>query len=136
MTEEAEAATIKALDGYFEAWNSADITAVRAALNYPFVTLGPAGQLIISQTPDDFRTDFERMRQVEGWHHSSLDSCTITASSPAKVHCEITFSRYRPDNSVYGTGRVMYIFTNHDGHWGMQLRSGMPDDSLAAAQKR
>lgn len=135
MSAEAEAATRNALDQYFEAWNSADIEAVRTKLNFPFVTLGPAGQLIVSETPEDFRTDFERMRQVEGWHHSTLDSCTVTASSANKVHCEITFSRYKADNSVYGTGRVMYIFTNHDGHWGMQLRSGMPDDALAAAQK-
>lgn len=133
MSAEAEAAARAALDGYFEAWNSADLEAVRSHLNFPFVTLGPAGQLFVNETREDFQTDFERMRRVEGWHRSTLDSCTATASSPNKVHFEITFSRYKSDDSVYGTGRVMYIFTNHDGHWGMQLRSGMPDDSLAAA---
>ncbi len=136
MSADAETAAREALASFFEAWNTGDIEAVRSQLNYPHVTIGPAGQIIVAPTRDDFRTDFERMRQVEGWHRSTVDSCTVTASSPAKVHCEITFSRYRPDDSVYGTGRVMYIFTNHDGHWGMQLRSGMPDEALTAAQKR
>lgn len=134
MSSEAEVKAKAALDSFFEAWNSGDIERVRAELNYPHVTFGPAGQLIIAQTAADFRTDFERMRQVEGWHHSTVDSCTIVSSSAQKVHCEVAFSRYKADGSVYGTGTVFYAFTDHGGHWGMQLRSGMPDAALAAAR--
>lgn len=134
MSAEAEAKARAALDAFFVAWNTGDIEAVRSELNYPHVTFGPSGQLIVAQTRDDFRTDFERMRQVEGWHRSTIDSLTVTKSSPAKVHCEVTFSRYKADGSVYGQGSVMYIVTDHGGHWGMQFRSGMPDANLAAAR--
>lgn len=126
MTLEAEQSAREALQAFFEAWNSADLERVRATLNYPHVTFGPAGQLMVEETAADFQTDFDRLREVEKWHHSTLDSITITASSETKVHCETTFSRYRPDGTRYGGGRVLYIVTDHDGHWGMQFRSGMP----------
>jgi hypothetical protein len=134
MSVDSENHARAALDSFFVAWNQADIELVRSQLNYPHITLGPAGQVIVAQSREEFRTDFERMRQVEGWHHSTIDSCTVTASSPAKVHCEVTFSRLRADGSVYGSGSVLYVFTDHGGHWGMQFRSGMPDEALASAR--
>ena len=136
MSPDAETQMRAALGTFFEAWNAGDLEAVRSALNYPHITLGPAGQVIVAQTRDDFRTDFEHMRQVEGWHRSTVDSCTITASAPTKVHCEVTFSRYKVDGSVYGSGSVFYVFTDHGGHWGMQFRSGMPDPALLSAARR
>jgi len=126
MTTEAEASATEALKLFFEAWNSADIERVRATLNYPHLTLGPAGQVVVAQTAADFQTDFERLRQAENWHHSTLDTVVVTATIDTKVHFETTYSRYHPDGSRYGTGRVLYVVTNQGGHWGMQFRSGMP----------
>lgn len=134
MTIDAEQAARKALDEFLTAWNAADIAAVRATLNYPHVTIGPAGQVFVADEPAAFNTDFARMREREGWANSTFDSYTMVASSPAKVHSEVVFSRYRADGECYGTGRVLYIVTNHNGHWGMQVRSGMPDDGLLAAR--
>src|SRR5215207_3083368 len=125
-----------ALDDFMDAWNSADIEAVRATLNYPHVTLGPQGQLIIANQPSEFQTDFARMRQQEGWHRTTFDEYSWVAESPNKVHCEVLFRRYREDGTCYGSGRVLYAVTNRDGHWGMQLRSGMPDANLASAVVR
>jgi hypothetical protein len=129
MTTPIEAAQV-ALAEFMEAWNRADLDAVRATLNYPHVTLGPAGQLIIARDPAEFQTDFARMREHEGWHRSTFDAYSWVAESPNKVHCEVVFSRYRSDGTCYATGRVLYAVTNRDGHWGMQLRSGMPDENL------
>jgi hypothetical protein len=122
-----------ALAEFMDAWNRADIEAVRATLNFPHITLGPQGQLIIANEPSEFQTDFARMRQQEGWHRSMFDEYSWMAESPNKVHCEVVFHRYREDGTSYGSGRVLYAITNHNGHWGMQLRSGMPDANLASA---
>ena len=124
-----------ALAEFMDAWNRADIEALRATLNYPHVTLGPQGQLIIASQPSEFQTDFARMREQEGWHRSTFDEYSWIAESPGKVHCEVVFRRYREDGTCYGSGRVLYAVTNHNGHWGMQLRSGMPDANLAAAAR-
>ena len=123
-----------ALAAFMDAWNTGDIEAVRAELNYPHVTIGPQGQVIVAREAADFQTNFDYMREREGWHHSTFDDYTWVAESPDKVHCEVTFSRFRADGSCYGTGRVLYAVTNHQGHWGMQLRSGMPDASLLAVR--
>ena len=123
-----------ALAGFMDAWNSGDIEAVRATLNYPHVTLGPQGQLILAREPGEFQTNFAHMREREGWHHSTFDDYNWTSESPDKVHCEVAFSRFREDGTCYGTGRVLYAVTNHNGHWGMQMRSGMPDASLLAVR--
>ncbi len=74
------------------------------------------------------------MRDREGWASSSFEDFTATSSSPTKVHFECTFKRFREDGTLYGSGRVLYIVTQRDGHWGMQLRSGIPDAALLAAR--
>jgi hypothetical protein len=127
MTTDPEQAARAALDDFLIAWNAADIDAVRRTLNYPHITIGPAGQVIVAQTPDDFATDFVRMREREGWSRSSFDSFTLIDASPDKVHCGIEFSRYRADGTCYSRGLVLYIVTKQGEHWGMQLRSGMRD---------
>lgn len=114
-----------ALDQFFTAWNAADIAAIRLTLNYPHVTLGPAGQVVVANEPSEFNTDFDALRAREGWHHSTLDECTVLSATEQKAHCSVVFSRYHDDGAKYGTGAVLYIVTNRDGHWGMQFRSGM-----------
>jgi hypothetical protein len=123
-----------ALASFMEAWNRADIDAVRQTLNYPHVTLGPQGQLFVAREPSEFQTDFARMREREGWDHSTFDEYSWVAESADKVHCEVLFRRFRADGTCYGSGRVLYAVTNHNGHWGMQMRSGMPDGGLQAAR--
>ena len=134
LTTDPEQRARAALDSFLEAWNAAAIDAVRRTLNYPHVTVGPAGQVIVAQTADAFMTDFARMREREGWRRSSFDAFTLVAASPEKVHCEVTFSRYRADGACYGRGRMLYIVMKHGEHWDMQLRSGMPDADLMAAR--
>ena len=129
MSSASEQAARQALDDFFAAWNAADVAAVRATLNYPHVTFGPNGQLVVAQTPDEFPAPFDQLREREGWHHSTIDSFTSVSSSDAKVHCEVEYSRYHADGARYGGGRVLYIVTDHAGHWGMQFRSGLPEEA-------
>lgn len=133
MSKEAEVAALGMLGAYMAAWNAEDLEAYRDTLNFPFVTLSQDGKVALLNSREEMVVDFARLRAVEGWDHSTLDAYTVTMSCPTKVNVEIVFSRYRPDGTVYGTGRTLYIFTMIDGRWGMQFRSGMPDPALAAA---
>lgn len=136
MDEAAEARARAALEQFLAAWNAADLAALRATLNYPHLTMGPAGQTFVAKTPEEFLTDFDALRAQEGWHHTTFDEYRMISSAPRKVHCEVTFSRFREDGTNYGGGSVLYVMTDHDGHWGMQFRSGMPDAGLVAAARR
>ena len=129
MTAESEQAARQALEQFFVAWNAADVDAVRATLNYPHLSFGTSGQLTVAQTPEEFPAPFAQLRERENWHHSTIDGFTAISSSDTKVHCEVAFSRYHADGVRYARGRVLYIVTNHAGHWGMQFRSGLPDEA-------
>jgi hypothetical protein len=140
VTSEANSAAVQAardwLARFEAAWNAADLERVRDELHYPHVTIGlRGGQVVIARTRDDFETDFAQLRAVEGWASSSFEDFTPLAAADTKVHFETTFHRYKEDGTLYGSGRVLYIVTEQDGHWGMQLRSGIPDAALAAARR-
>ena len=47
MPDEYTVAAEAWLARFLEAWNSADLEAVRAELHYPHVTVGPAGQIVV-----------------------------------------------------------------------------------------
>ncbi|HJM76012.1 MAG TPA: hypothetical protein QGI71_09185 [Dehalococcoidia bacterium] len=127
MSEEAIESAKAWLRRFLEAWNSADLERVRDELHYSHVTIGPAGgQVVVVETREALQTDFTKLAEVEGWASSSFDDFTSYASSPTKVHFETTFKRCRQDGTVYASGRVLYIVTEQDGRWGMQLRSGVP----------
>jgi hypothetical protein len=125
MEAGAEAGARGALAAFIEAWNAADLEAVRATLNYPHLTVGPSGEVFVANAAAEFTTDFARLRENEGWYRSTLDLVDVVDSSPAKVHCVAGYSRYRPDGTRYSSGRVLYAVTLRDGRWGMQMRSTM-----------
>ena len=97
--------------------------------------------MFIASEPSDFTTNFEAMREREGWVRSSFDSIEVSRSSPDKVHCNVVYSRYGADGTAYRTATVMYVMTRKDGHWGMQFRgpggpaSGEPTPQLRQAEE-
>ncbi|MDP6580253.1 MAG: hypothetical protein QF681_06325 [Vicinamibacterales bacterium] len=122
---EHEAAARAALDEYFEAWNAADNDAVAAISNFPRLSLGQNGQVVVRATPEEIATDFDALRQ-SGWDHSTLDLAEAVHVSPDKVHFRVVFSRYTADGSPYTTAPGLYVITNQNGHWGLQLQSVLP----------
>ena len=77
------------------------------------------------ETPEEIATDFEVLRQ-SGWDHSTLDLAEAVHVSADKVHFRIVFSRYTADGSPYTTAPGLYVITNQNGHWGLQLQSTLP----------
>lgn len=122
---EAEAAARQALETFMDKWNTGDDEQLRTAMNFPFVTFIGGSRVIIHDTPEDSSQGFERMRERDGWDHSSFDygSMKIFMSSAEKVHLSIDYSRIKANGERYSTGNVFYAITKKDGHWGIQMRS-------------
>jgi hypothetical protein len=121
-----ETAAREALDEYFRAWNAEDNEAVAAISNFPRLSLGQNGQVVVRQTPEDIVTDFEALRQ-SGWDHHTLDLAEAVQVSADKVHFRVVFSRRTVDGSPYTTVPALYVVTNQNGHWGLQLQSVLPE---------
>ena len=124
--QDHEAEARAALDEYFRSWNAADNEAVARASNFPRVSVGGNGQVVARETPDEIATDFELLRQAQGWDHSSLDLVDAVHVSEDKVHFRIVFSRRHADGAPYSTVPALYVITKQNGHWGLQLQSLMP----------
>ncbi len=113
------------LERFVAAWNDADIERLRDELHFPHITLGRAGDAITTTTREEFDLNFDDFRANEGWAYSTVEEFTPLSASPKKVHFEALIKRFRTDGTLYGAGRVLYILTEENGHWGMQLRSGV-----------
>ena len=122
---EHETAARAALEEYFRAWNAADNDAVAAISNFPRLSLGQNGQVVVRETPEEIETDFEVLKQ-SSWDHTTLDLAEAVHVSSDKVHFRIVFSRYTADGSPYTTMPALYVITNQSGHWGLQLQSILP----------
>lgn len=118
--EAAEKAARQALEGFFEAFNSADNEALQQYCNYPHAFVGAAGSI---RVVDHWEMDFDALRAREGWRESTLDSVRAFLVKPDKVHFEIVFSRHKEDGTVYRTVPGLWIMTLQEGRWGLSLRS-------------
>ncbi|MHA1916509.1 MAG: hypothetical protein ACW990_20035 [Promethearchaeota archaeon] len=94
------------------------------ACNFPHARVGIGGKLTVTDKPpiqnDNF---FKWFTKDYGWNHSGWDYRKVIQSDLNKVHLEIQFSRYRADGSKIGVFPSLWIITNHEGHWGIKMRS-------------
>ena len=118
----AETQARLALDRFLEAFNSGDNDLVRQQVNFPAVTHGP-DSISIATIPSEFAIPYEANR-TQGWASSRWDRVTTYFVSDEKVNFGVDFSRLNDAGEVYVTGYVFYVFTNQNGHWGMQYRAG------------
>lgn len=121
-----EAGARAALDQYINAWNAADNDAIAEVSSFPRLSVGAAGQVVVRETPDQIETDFDLLRQAEGWDHTTLDLVEAVHVSLDKVHYRVVSSRRRSDGSAYRTSPALYIVTRQNGRWGLQLQSVLP----------
>ncbi|MYE45258.1 MAG: methyltransferase domain-containing protein [Chloroflexi bacterium] len=111
-------------------------------MNYPHVSLFP-GHIEVRATPEDFESPFERLRELQAWHSSSLDRIHPIWTRDDKVCLSVDWSRYGEDGTRYLSGNIIYIVTNVEGHWGIQFRArseprdrdGPPPEAAAAGQR-
>ena len=122
---DAIASAMSALDEFMVAFNSRDMTAWAATLNYPHVRFA-SGTVTVWQNEEEFQrgATFERLPRT-GWDHSSWVSRDVSLVSSGKVHFNTVFQRFDEENKVIGTYESLYIVTLVDGHWGTQARSSL-----------
>ena len=123
---DAAVAARAALDEYIRAWNEEDNDAIAAITNFPRISIGLNGQVIVRDNPEEIVVDFDILRAAEGWDHTTLDLVDATQVSPDKVHFRVVTSRRQADGSPYRTTPALYIITNQGGHWGLQVQSVLP----------
>jgi hypothetical protein len=126
----------------FAAWNRAASDDLRAALHVPHVSLAGT-RLSICESESDLlgSPDFRALASVDGWHSSALNGLDIEQASHDKVHCLVRFGRNAADGARYADGQGVYVVTNRDGRWAIQLSSstlrpigvGGTDDAGAVA---
>jgi hypothetical protein len=120
---EAERNARKAMDDFMTAFNSRDVHAWAATLNYPHVRFA-SNQVRIYNSAEDFaREDADYAKRLAPWDHSKWESMQVIQSGPDKVHFAVEFIRYDKSGKEIGRFPSLYIVTLKNGHWGVQARS-------------
>ena len=116
---------MSALDMFMEAFNSRDMKACAATLNYPHVRFASEAVSVWANAEEFERgATFDRLPRT-GWDHSSWLTRDVSLVSPGKVHVNTVFQRFNDKNEPIGTYESLYIVTLVDGHWGTQARSSL-----------
>lgn len=119
----AERGARKAMDEFMTAFNSRDVQAWAATLNYPHVRFA-SNQVRVYNTQEDFaRENADYPKRLAPWHHSRWESMNVIQSGPDKVHFAVEFIRYDASGKEIGRFPSLYIVTLKNGHWGIQGRS-------------
>ncbi len=115
-------AAIKVLDDFMDGFNSKDIKKFEATYNFPHVRLA-AGRVTVLEGPSNRQQIFETLEKSIGWDYSRYDERKIIHCSPDKVHVAVRVTRYRKDHTPIHTFDSLYMVTNQNGRWGIQMRS-------------
>ena len=116
---------MSALDEFMEAFNSRDMKAWAATLNYPHVRFASEAVTVWANAEEFERgATFDRLPRT-GWDHSSWLTRDVSLVSSGKVHINTVFQRFNVNNEPIGTYESLYIVTLIDGHWGTQARSSL-----------
>lgn len=118
------AAARAAMDGFMEAFNVEDAEALRTRwFHFPHVRFH-SGTVTVMEEPEDLHVlVWDRTGQSAEWGRTAWDHVEPVDAGPDKVHFRVRFSRYRPDGSVIGSYKSLYIVTFKDGRWAIQGRS-------------
>ena len=76
---------------------------------------------------------FENMRTGEGWMKSTIDYVEVINEAPETVQLLIEFARRNIDGNAYGVARGIWIVTNKNHQWRLQMRSTFPKSGKISA---
>ncbi len=121
-----EAAALKAVRDYMDAFNSRDPEACAATLNYPHVRIA-SGSLRIWETAEEYAgsMDFDQFISETGWHHSNLDSTRAIQIARRALNVALVYTRHDAQGKKIATYETLYFVTEQDGHWGVRARSSL-----------
>jgi hypothetical protein len=113
---------MEVLDQFMITFNSRDLEAWEGTFNFPHIRIA-GGKVVVLEAPGRQSEDLFDLMSSTGWDHSAWVTRKIIVAGPSKVHVDVTFMRYRSDNSHLATYRSLYIVTKENGKWGVQARS-------------
>jgi hypothetical protein len=120
---ELHQACMAVLDRFMEGLNYYDAQAMDSAMPFPHVRFA-GGQIKIYPKAGDNPMDlFERLRREDDWKYSRWVSRELVQCSDIKAHYALSYTRFRSDDSVIGVYESLYVLTQVDGSWGIQMRS-------------
>ncbi|MGY9001735.1 MAG: hypothetical protein ACKVIF_00945 [Rhodospirillales bacterium] len=118
---EAIDAAMSVMAAHIDALNAGNETALTATLHFPHYRLSDSN-LKTWEGPDDYWKDF-LARAGDGWHHTVWDSLDVITAEPKKVHLNVSFTRYRKDDTVLSQFGSIWVITKLNETWAAQLRS-------------
>ena len=116
----------KAIEAFFQAFNSHDGQAYVKSLHFPHIRINAAGEVNILKTVAEqppLENALAWLAKHEDWHHSTLDQVERVQESENKVHFKIQFSRFKADGSLYAVHKSLWVITKKDNQWGVLARS-------------
>ena len=120
---ELHQACMLVLDHFMAGLNHYDAKAMDAAMHFPHVRFA-GGQIKTYPKAGNNPMDlFERLRREDDWKYSSWVSRELVQCSDIKAHYALSYTRFRSDDSVIGVYESLYVLTQVDHAWGIQLRS-------------
>jgi hypothetical protein len=120
---EAERNARKAMDDFMSTFNSKDVHAWAATLNYPHVRFASNTVAVYANAADFERKSANYAQRLAPWDHSKWESMKVIQSGPDKVHFAVEFIRYDKSGKEISRFPSLYVVTLKDGHWGIQGRS-------------
>src|SRR5262245_28559668 len=115
------AAARAALDGFVQAWNSHDISALARSVHYPHVRIADR-QVEMWNAADEFIAGTEAGRQ-RTWYQLRVDQVRPVQVTANGVNLAISFSRLARDGSMMSKDDGLFLVILRDGVWKIQARS-------------
>lgn len=130
------AGALKAVDRFFETFNSRNALLWANSLHYPHIRKPGVGEPLRpyepSMSPEDYASRFDYSRIIStGWDHTEVKSKRIVHITIDKAHIAVLYHRFNQQGEIIRTTRVTYLVTRLDEQWGIQARfsAGEPHET-------
>lgn len=116
------------IDQFFTHWNGANNQALHGVIHFPHAFIIRGGSVRVSSGPSELMTDFDGMREREGWHESRYSELRVAHADEQLILAYLTFTRHKADGSEYTRVPVLWMLTKgEDDAWAIQVRAIMND---------
>ena len=93
------------------------------ALHFPHFRIMASGMVHTWNSAEALWPWFTNRTSNDGWHHPTFDSIKPEKLTETKSHVNVTFGRYKEDNSLIGKYYSLYVMTYDEGKWAMRAAS-------------
>jgi hypothetical protein len=115
------AAALKAVEAFFEGWNSHDQDRLAQAIHYPHVRVADRN-VEIWRTAAEYLAGPEPGRQ-RTWHRTRIDDSQVVQVTATGANITVRFSRIGRDNVILSSDSGVFLAVLREGVWKIQARS-------------